>query len=105
MQIAAYSRPVHTMSVDAPDPVPFPTPSVYLVWRRPRTDEVVFHRAGLVIGRALDLALSAARNGAPMTMTKVVIEVAREANMSRDVIYAALDTCADDIAVRDGIRR
>lgn len=103
LQMGVYGRPVHVMSREQPDPAPFAAPSAYLVWRRPRTDEVVFHRVGLVIARAIELASRAAGDGAPLTAAELAERVAVEAGLAPPVIRAALDAALAELRSREGI--
>jgi hypothetical protein len=85
LQLAVYTRPVHLISADVPSPEPFATPSAYAVWRRPRSDVVVFHRLGLVLARALELA-----QAAPQPVEAPRRAVAAEAGLDAAVIAPVL---------------
>lgn len=99
MQLGVYRRPVHQMCRAEPAPAPFPIPNTYLVWRRPITDEVVFHRAGLLIGRAIELAAEA-----PLSLEALVLRLTREAEgVGSHVIRASLERTFAEIAERDGL--
>ncbi|MFP6639919.1 MAG: putative DNA-binding domain-containing protein [Myxococcota bacterium] len=55
LQVSTYSRPVHEITPDNPDPQPAATPFVYLAWRRPISDRVARQRVGVSVGRCLGL--------------------------------------------------
>ncbi len=103
LQLGIYGRPVHTMGATEPDPPPFAAPSAYLVWRRPRTDAVVFHRVGLVIARAIEVAAEGAETGAPLTAAELVARVVGEAGLEAAVVRAALDGALAELRARDGV--
>lgn len=98
LQLGVYGRPVHLLSAARPEVPPFPAPSAYLVWRRPRTDQVVFHRVGLVVARALELAAAE-----PLGLEALAVRVAAEARLDPSVIRASLASTFDELRVLDGI--
>ena len=100
LQLAVYTRPVHLFSADVPSPEAFATPSAYAVWRRPRTDVVVFHRLGLVLARALELAQTT-----PQSLETLACTVAAEAGLDAAVIAPALAAVVRELAGREGARR
>ena len=53
LQVAVYTRPVHEITPQNPDPGPGDSPRVYLAWRRPGSDEVARQRVGVVVGHSL----------------------------------------------------
>jgi hypothetical protein len=97
LQLAVYTRPVHLISADRPSPEPFATPSAYAVWRRPRSDVVVFHRLGLLLARALEHALAV-----PQPVDELVRTVATEARLDAAVIATALAAVVRELAGREG---
>ena len=99
LQLTVYARPVHQISADMPSPQPFATPSAYAVWRRPRTDAVVFHRLGLVLARALEHALVA-----PQPLDTLARAVAEESGLEAAVIAPALAAVVRELASREGAR-
>lgn len=99
LQLGVYTRPVHLISSEMPSPEPFDTPSAYAVWRRPRTDAVVFHRLGLVLARALEHALVA-----PQPLETLARAVAEESGLDAAVIAPALAAVVRELAGRDGAR-
>jgi hypothetical protein len=99
LQLTVYARPVHQISADMPSPQPFATPSAYAVWRRPRTDVVVFHRLGLVLARALEQALVA-----PQPLDTLARAVAEESGLEAAVIAPALAAVVRELASREGAR-
>ncbi len=56
LQFGMYRRQVHRLSKQTTSVPEEPTPVVYLVWRRPITDEVAFHRVGMLLARGLAYA-------------------------------------------------
>jgi hypothetical protein len=99
LQLAVYTRPVHLISADTPSPEPLATPSAYAVWRRPRSDAVVFHRLGLVLGRVLEHALTT-----PQPLDTLVRAVAAESGLDAAVIAPALAAVVRELAGREGAR-
>jgi hypothetical protein len=97
LQIRIYSRPVHEMSEALPRPEPFDVPMAYLIWRRP-DEEVVFHRAGLIIARAVELLLEA-----PAELTSLCRHLAGETGLGERDLDRALREAFREIALRDGI--
>ena len=99
LQLAVYTRAVHLISADMPSPEPFSTPSAYAVWRRPRTDVVVFHRLGLVLARALEHAVAV-----PQPLDTLARAVAEESGLDAAVITPALAAVVRELASREGSR-
>ncbi len=99
LQIRIYSRPVHEMSEALPRPEPFDVPMAYLIWRRP-DEEVVFHRAGLIIARAVELLLEAE---APLELGDLRRHLASETGLPERDLDRALREAFQEIARRDGI--
>lgn len=56
IQVGVYSRAVHQLRPEQVEVEQFGVPKAYLVWRRPLTDEVCFHRVGLVLAQTLGVA-------------------------------------------------
>jgi hypothetical protein len=77
----------------------FDTPMAYLVWRRPKSDETAFHRAGLLLARGLGYASQEA-----LTIDGVVERLTREASDLRaeDIERAFRGLCLD-LRARDGL--
>lgn len=100
LQIRIYSRPVHEMSEALPRPEPFDVPMAYLIWRRP-DEEVVFHRAGLIIARAVELLLEA--GAAPLDLGSLCLHLAGETGLPERDLDRALREAFQEIARRDGI--
>jgi hypothetical protein len=96
MQLGLYTHAVERVTDEAPALEPLAAPTAYLVWRRPRTDEVVFHRAGLVLARTLELW---AERGA----ADAVATVAAESGLAPDVIQRALADGLEALRARDGV--
>lgn len=55
LQVSAYARPVHEITLQNPDPPRGESLFVYLAWRRPVSDEIARQRVGVVVGRSLGL--------------------------------------------------
>lgn len=96
MQLGVYTHAVERVRDDAPTLEPLAAPTAYLVWRRPHTDEVVFHRAGLVLARALEL-------WAERGVSAAVATVADESGLAPDVIQRALDEGLAALRAREGV--
>jgi len=56
LQLGVYQRHVHELSAERRSVPPLQGPVAYLLWRRAVTDEVVFHRLGLLLARVLAYA-------------------------------------------------
>lgn len=99
MTCGVYARPVHTISAENPSPEAFRTPSAYLVWRRPISDKVVFHRAGLLIARGIEIL-----SETPLAIEELARRLKDEAEgLDVTAICAALDEALGDLRERDGI--
>lgn len=99
MQLGIYLRPVHQISESNPTPEPLRAPSAYLVWRRPVTDQVVFHRAGLLIARVIELA-----SEQPLTAAELVERARAEApGIDRAELHRAVGESLAQLAERDGV--
>lgn len=97
LQIRIYSRPVHEMSEALPRPEPFDVPMAYLIWRRP-DEEVVFHRAGLIIARAVELLLEA-----PAELAGLRRHLMAETGLPERDLDRALSAALLEMSQRDGI--
>jgi hypothetical protein len=99
MQIALYERPVDEIDAETPEPDPFDTPTAYLVWRRPRTDEIESEWVGMLIARALALA-----SESPGTVEALASRIAGEVpGLEAQAIARALDETCRALRARDGI--
>jgi hypothetical protein len=96
MQLGVYMHAVERVRDAAPALERLAAPTAYLVWRRPRTDEVVFHRAGLVLARALEL-------WAERGVDAAVAAVAGESGLMPDGIRRALDAGLAALRAREGV--
>jgi len=99
MQVGVYERPVHTLDGDTPNPDPFAQPMAYLVWRRPTTDEVVFHRVGLGVARALGLASTQ-----PQALEDLCATLETEGTLSSaEDALPRLTTVFSELRMREGL--
>ena len=71
--LTAATDPEPSIANGPPSDEPFEGPMAYLVWRRPSTHEVAFHRVGLSVARAL--ALTAIK---PRTLEALVMQLEAE---------------------------
>jgi hypothetical protein len=99
LQIGVYQRPVHLLSAERPSVSPSEAPMVYLVWRRPETDEVAFHRMGQLLARLL-----AAAQVEPATPEVLVDQLlAEQPGMDAVEILDALRGTVTTLRERDGV--
>ena len=99
LQFGMYQRQVHLLSAKRPELPEEPSPVVYLVWRRPRTDELAFHRIGLLLARAL--AYAQVHGGDRSSLIDRLMDDHPE--LDRDAIVERLGETLDALAERDGI--
>ena len=99
LQIGVYQRPVHELSASQPAAAPSDVPVVYLVWRRPKTDEVVFHRMGLLLAQAL-----AGAQLEPATPQSLIARLVDEQpGLDADAISRSLLEAVETLRERDGV--
>jgi hypothetical protein len=99
IQIGVFGRPVDEMSAESPEPVPFEAPIAYLVWRRPKTDEIERERVGLLVARALACAMEA-----PVTVKALSERLGEEVpGLALDEVEASLEEACRGLRARDGL--
>ncbi len=98
LQVGVYERPVERISASNPTPAPFDVPHVYLVWRRPTSDEVCFHRMGLTLGQIV--ARVALEGAEPAVLAR---EVAQAAGWEPAALLARVREALDALTRREGL--
>ncbi len=99
LQFGMYQRQVHLLSAQTPELPTQSAPVIYLVWRRPRTDELAFHRVGVLLARAL--AHAHATPGAPESLVDRLM--AEEPTVDRDALSKSLMDTLVLLRARDGV--
>lgn len=99
VQVGVYDRMVHLMGPDEPDPPRLDRPTAYLVWRRPNTDHVAFHRVGLLLARGLARAAVE-----PVSIESLAKRLARESGLDEAIVADRLGDAASAMKERDGLR-
>ena len=99
LQFGMYQRQVHLLSAARPELEPEAAPIVYLVWRRPRTDQIAFHRVGLLLARGL--AYAQVHGGdAPSLVSRLLQD---HPELDRVDIAARLSETREALRERDGV--
>ncbi len=99
LQFGMYQRQVHLLSAARPELEPEAAPIVYLVWRRPRTDQIAFHRVGLLLARGL--AYAQVHGGdAPSLVSRLLQD---HPELDRVDVAARLSETLEAMRERDGV--
>ena len=99
LQFGMYQRQVHLLSAQSPELPTQSAPVIYLVWRRPRTDELAFHRVGVLLARAL--AHAHVTPGAPDSLVDRLM--AEQPTLERDAVSKSLTETLALLRARDGV--
>jgi hypothetical protein len=99
LQFGMYQRQVHRLSAQSPEMAIQSAPVIYLVWRRPRTDEIAFHRVGILLARAL--AHAQVTPGDPESLVDRLL--AEEPTLERDAVSKSLTDTLALLRARDGV--
>jgi hypothetical protein len=99
LQFGMYQRQVHLLSEQHPELATQTAPVIYLVWRRPRTDEVAFHRVGILLARAL--AHAQVTPGDPASLVDRLM--AEQPTLERAAVSESLTETLALLRARDGV--
>jgi len=99
LEVCVCTRAVHEISVENPDPPTAASPFVYLVWRRPETDQIAQQRVGVAVGRCLGLL-----GIEPLTRARwIERSLSQELELDASVLRKVLLEACDDLVARSGI--
>ena len=99
LQFGMYQRQVHLLCEDSPELSTQTAPVIYLVWRRPRTDEIAFHRVGILLARAL--AHAQVTPSDPLSLLDRLL--AEQPTLERAVVSERLMDTLALLRARDGL--
>jgi len=99
MQFGMYQRKVHLLSAERTELEHESVPVVYLVWRRPVTDEIAFHRVGLLLARAL--AHAQVHGGPQGALVERLLQ--EHPSLDAEEVAERLSETLDQLRERDGV--
>jgi hypothetical protein len=99
LQFGMYQRQVHRLSAQSPEVAIQSAPVIYLVWRRPRTDEIAFHRVGILLARAL--AHAQVTPSDPESLVDRLL--AEQPTLERDAVSKSITDTLALLRARDGV--